>query len=93
MNHGMFERQGMESQRGAQKGVELDVCQQVIDVNEGHICGSFAAVDSDVAHLHLHMQRDYMKAANLGMAAGDPLDFSYQPSANVSLEGIGCDVP
>src|ERR1700722_14223248 len=83
----------MKAELGSQEGIDLELRDQMIGVDQGNLAGPFCAMHSDVADLDLHVERNNVEAADLGVSAGNALDFGHQTLAHIHLEGISSGVP
>src|SRR5579863_8891168 len=93
VNDGMIQRQFVESQFAAQQREPLDPGHQALGVRQGNVGGGLAPVHGNLAHIHLHAERDSVNAADFHPAAGNALQLGNHAAPDQSLEGFGGDIP
>ena len=64
MDHGMIERQRMEAELGAKKRNDFHLREQAVSMHQRSLVRRFFAMNGNVAHFHLHVERNNMEAAD-----------------------------
>jgi hypothetical protein len=92
MDYRLLKDDFMEGELGTEKRDDLQAGDDAIGVRERNVSGRLAPMNGYIAHVHLQTEWGGVKAADLGVAPGDPFDFSDQAAPNQSLERFGIDI-
>ena len=61
---------------------------QAVGMRQGDLFGTFLAMNSDIAHFDLHMERDNVEAANFGAAAVEAAMRHHPPTTGTRLVAL-----
>jgi len=92
VDHGLVEDNFVKCEFGTEKRADLQACSDGVGVGERNVDSGLAAVDGDVAHLHLQAEGNGMDAADFGAAPGNALNLGDHAAANQGLKGVRVDI-